>query len=46
MTVGLVKTPVKTLNDNIVNVDFAPSVADADAVLAQFGYVDAEAVAA
>ena len=42
------KTGIKNINDNIVNVDFAPSVAEADAILAKFGYVDAavEAIAA
>ena len=30
----------KNRNDKIVNVDFAPSVAEADAFLAQSGYVE------
>ena len=36
---GLVKPP-HNKHDNIVNVDFASSVAEADAVLARFGYVE------
>lgn len=40
------KPPRQKLHDNIVNVDFAPSVAQADAVLAQFGFVDREVAVA
>lgn len=44
--VGLVKTPMKKLNDKIVHVNFAPSLAEADAVLARFGFVDREVAVA
>lgn len=33
-------------NENIVSVDFAPSVSEADAILAQFGYVEPEVAVA
>jgi hypothetical protein len=49
MMVGLVKTTHRTSNANDTTVssfDMAPSVDEADAILARFGYVDAEAVAA
>lgn len=44
--VGHVKFRGKNRNDNIVNVDFAPSVSEADAILAQFGYVEREVASA
>lgn len=44
--VGHVKLRGTNINDNVVNVDFAPSVAQADAVLAQFGFVDREVAVA
>ena len=41
--VGLVKCPPKNTSDNEnVSLDFAPSVAEADAILARFGYVESE----
>jgi hypothetical protein len=36
------KTGIKSINDNVIHADFAPSVAEADAILAKFGYVDKE----
>lgn len=39
--------PARNINANdIVTPDFAPSVAEADAILAQLGYVDAKAALA
>jgi hypothetical protein len=42
MILGRLKSRIKNINDNIVNVDFAPSADEADAILAKFGYVDKE----
>lgn len=51
MTVGLVKNTRHTSNANTPDTsegsfDMAPSVAEADAILARFGFVAHEAVAA
>lgn len=46
MAVGLVKPPAARPNDNLVNVDFAPTTAEADAILARFGYSEQVAIAA
>jgi hypothetical protein len=41
------KTSTKKSNaKNIIDVEFAPSIAEADEILARFGYVDADLVAA
>lgn len=40
------KSPGQTSTGNDIVPDFAPSVAEADAILAQFGYVEREAVLA
>ena len=43
--VRLHRKKVKPTNDDTVIVpDYAPSLAEADAILAQFGYVEAESV--
>lgn len=42
--VGLVKLSRQKLNAN-ESINMAPSLAEADAILAEFGYVDTEAVA-
>ena len=45
MMVGLLKHLSKKLNANDnVDMEFAPSVAEADEILAQFGYVEDEAL--
>ena len=44
VTVGGANHPVNTRNDNVPQM--AGSVDDADAVLARFGYVDAEPILA
>lgn len=51
MMVGLVKTIHQIINATTNSVDgdgfgMAPSVAEADEILARFGYVESEAVAA
>ena len=41
--VGLLKHPLKNINANDnVDMEFAPSVAEADEILARFGYVEEE----
>jgi len=43
--VGLLKHPLKNINANDnVDMEFAPSVAEADEILARFGYVEEEAL--
>ncbi len=45
MIVGLLKYLSKKLNANDnVDMEFAPSVAEADEILAQFGYVEEESL--
>ena len=45
MMVGLLKYLSKKLNANDnVDMEFAPSVAEADEILAKFGYVEEEAL--
>lgn len=42
--VGLLKKLSKKSNAKNIDTDMAPSVAEADAILAQFGYVEKETV--
>lgn len=42
MILGRLKSRITSINDNVIHADFAPSVAEADAILAKFGYVDKE----
>jgi len=43
--VGLLKHPLKNINaNNNVDMEMALSVAEADEILAQFGYVEEEAL--
>ena len=45
MMVGLLKHLSKNINaNNDVDMEMAPSVAEADEILAQFGYVEEEAL--
>ncbi len=43
--VGLLKYPLKNINAND-NVDMAPSVAEADAILAKYGWAEEAALVA
>jgi hypothetical protein len=38
--------PSNRIDENIVDVDFAPSLAEADEILARTGYVEREEIAA
>ena len=46
VSLATLKLPRQNSTANIVSVDFAPSVNEADAILARFGYTEREQIAA